>query len=570
MRKLLTPGFGVFSGFFHRRACTILAVLVLSGAAAVAALSCGGGGDSTLSCTSDESCGPGKICQDGTCKSKPAIQFCTSNDECDQGSECVGGQCKVKYGACFVDADCPEGMRCNPTKNVCVHGGDADAGASDAGTQDSGAAETVVNECASDFQCSAPRPICAGGMCRSCTSLGCGEHMTCDSKSGACIPATGDGGTQDTSLPDSGPADTGAPDTGPFDSGVPDAGVPDTGGPDVGVTCQTTGCPCGSYCDQGSAACLNGCANIGDCCAGTTCMNGACVVAQCQSDADCKTAPALRCDKSTATCVECTQDFHCPGSTCDEATGTCNPKEPGDVGAECTKDSECRLGYFCITEKKTDGSDSGFSGGYCSEDCTLDGYCTSWTASCITVSSNPTEKECLLDCIDDSECRSQYICVEAGYSGVCWPRCDNPGAGCATGYVCQSGSGRCEGTQDVTEPCGGTYNYCKSGLICAGYQGEQAHCYKECDPDDFDGPFCNTGEVCDDIGTTGICEFGGTVGLNGDCTVAECQKGLICAGNDVSGYKCYAGCDYYDDDPGCTFPKMCTRLSGEARKGICK
>ena len=551
-----------------------LGIVFLAAALAASFLaSCGSGsGDTTVACTADKDCPTGQSCLQGACQTKSPSKLCTKAEDCAAGSDCVGGQCKAKFGACFADQDCPEGMRCNITKNVCVYGDLPDGGLpADGGAgADIGAAELSLTQCSSDFQCSSPQPYCSNGWCKGCNELGCPSQAACDKASGVCEAKPSDGGTTDT-----GAYDAGNPgqDTGVHDAGQPyDAGDQDTGAYDAGAGCDPTSCPCGSYCDLGSGACISGCMGIGDCCAGTSCIGNRCVAVQCAQDSDCKTAPNLRCESGSGTCVECTLDYHCTGSTCDKTTWTCAPKEPGDVGAECAKDSDCQMGGMCIAEKDTSGKDTGFIGGYCSQDCTSQMYCDSYVASCILVSSSPDKRECLFDCYTNADCRTEYICVPTGTgsSGECYPRCDNPGMGCDTGYVCQTGSGQCEGTQDVTEPCAGTYNECKPGLVCAGYTGEQYHCFKECDPAQSSGPFCSGGEVCADLGTTGICEYGGTVASGGDCSTADCVKGYVCAGTSSTGYKCSKGCDKGDGSPGCTSGKTCTLLSGETRLGICK
>ena len=480
-----------------------------------------GSGNSSTSCTTDTECGSAETCQSGVCKPRSASKLCQKAADCAAGSDCVGGVCKTKYGSCFADTDCTQGMRCNITKNVCVFSTLSDGGTGgDTGLPDTGAAELVITQCSSDFQCSSPTPSCVEGFCKSCKDFGCPSQAQCDLGSGLCVAKPTDGGSSYDGPPydagggtDAGTRDAGAHDAGTRDAGGgQDTGTEDTGG---GNPCDTANCPCGTWCDQGSGACISGCANLGDCCAGASCVNNQCVVAQCAADTDCTTAPNTHCEKTGGTCVECTQDYHCSGSTCDKTTWTCAPKSAGDVGAACAADAECQMGGFCITEKDTSGNDTGFIGGYCSQDCTSSKYCDSYSASCIQVSSSPAKSECLLDCVTDSECRAEYICVSVGSSGECYPRCDNPGFSCATGYVCQTGSGQCEGTQDVQDPCGGTYAECKPGLVCAGYTGQQYHCYKECDPSASSGPFCSTGEVCQSVGSTGICDYGGTVASGG-------------------------------------------------------
>lgn len=548
-------------------------IIIILIAIAANAAGCGSRGTST-GCTSDTDCGTGETCQEGACAAAAGSASCATDADCAAGKECIGGSCAQKAGTCYIDRDCKAGTHCSVTRNVCVPGDPVDAGTGDTGATEMG------NECQSDLQCAYPSPTCVNGDCLSCLQTGCGTGMSCDALSGQCIMRA-DGGTPAKDAGQAGGKDAGqgggATDIdGETDAGTPDddagnSGTVDSGGGEIdggGTGCDATGCECGNFCDITSLVCVLGCVNAGDCCQGTICSNYSCITPECQKDADCLTAPYSRCEKGAYRCVECTMDYHCPGSTCDTWSWTCNPREPSDIGGPCEKDDDCIYGYTCLTAVDTGGADTGYVGGYCTQDCTTT-YCDSWDADCVTVSSSPRKDLCLLGCYDISDCRPEYTCLQAeSYTSVCLPRCDSPGMACETGYSCDKVTGTCDGSQAIGDPCGGAENLCKKGLVCLGPPGQQAHCYTGCDPSS--DPFCAGGEVCNLVGSTGYCDSGGSVQPGGDCATEYCVKGHVCTGNETTGFKCARGCDKDDNDPGCGFGERCILLPGEDRLGTCR
>lgn len=508
-------------------------------------------------CYTNSDCGTGYQCLNNRCVKSENILVCKTDDDCsDSSMKCIGGFCQYPSSGCKNDKDCPQGYYCNLKTKVCVEVTFVDGGFDYLGEDsfDIG----VSKMCESDFNCDIPNPYCRNNVCVSCKVIGCENNLICNEETGLCNRIR---------------IDAGMSDSGIMDTSIQDIDVLVDSGFDAGEGCIKTGCNCDMYCNTTTNTCVPGCRYDTDCCSGK-CVNGKCESANiCFSNNDCASNPKNKyCEKQSGVCVECLEDYQCPNSTCDKSSYKCNPIEPGTIGDNCNdQEFKCQSGQFCI--KESEGT--GFVGGYCSKDCTSYDNCPydyekGISSICVQISSNPVKRWCLRECYYNSDCRSEYVCYPLNsIEGVCWPRCDNPGRKCPSGYACNSKTGFCEGTQDVAQPCGGSYNYCKPGLICAGPANGQAYCYEACDH--FMDAFCKDNSICVEIDSeTSICDFGGDVPVGGDCTYKDCQKGLICLGNSVTGYKCYYACDRLDNNPKCPSGKVCTSISGETQLGYCK
>lgn len=506
-------------------------------------------------CSESRDCPNGYVCQNNKCVQYTSIQACNGDEDCGDTMSCIGGFCQYPVAGCRTDNDCKTGYVCNKSKGICEsdHIVDASLDIISEDSKDS----SRWRYCDSDFMCDIPKPYCRNSICVGCKEIGCENNMVCNPETGICTRVRpGDGGAGEDIT-----------DVSPPDGGVEDIYV------DAGRGCIDTGCPCDMFCNASTMVCEAGCRFDTDCCIGK-CANGRCESAsRCFSDSDCSSTPKTPyCERTSGVCVECKEDYQCPNSTCDKSTYKCRAVPPGTIGDNCDDSTfKCSSGQFCIKESLG----MGFVGGYCSMDCTNYDNCPyDWdldiNSICVQVASNPAQRWCLRECYRDSDCRSEYVCYPLNsYEGVCWPRCNNPGRKCPSGYVCNPATGFCEGTQDVEEPCGGTYNYCKEGLICAGPSNGQAYCYKSCDY--FVDAFCSDGSVCIRLNSDiDICDFGGDVPVGGDCSYEDCRKGLVCLGNSISGYKCYNACDRWDNDPKCPTGKICTLIYGESQLGYCK
>jgi hypothetical protein len=166
---------------------------------------------------------------------------------------------------------------------------------------------------------------------------------------------------------------------------------------------------------------------------------------------------------ATATCQNGTSDAQCGtgGASC-QACNTAAGEQcasqacaapPNDVGATCSVDVQCSsidpIFAFCVPPTQSDGGSSGWSGGYCTSDCTpATGVDCGPGAVCLEFAPDDMGNQqafCLSQCnapkTGQSNCRSGYACTsytltDGGVSGFCYPSCNVAGAECLAGETC--------------------------------------------------------------------------------------------------------------------------------------
>lgn len=429
--------------------------------------------------------------------------YCAADDECPMGSTCVmfrggsGGVClldcdltiedacpdtlgcidamgapPVCLPGCDVDADCADGLTCNPMGGFIGEGNCYDA----EGQLDSG--------CASDADCPAgagcldddpnfPDGVCLVGGCDPATNTGCPgdsqcldfgfsgdycmdgctadadcrEAYECDEVQGrlTCQPSFVDANLGQTCNT----ATQGCP------GGVciTEAGSGFPANYCAAVECDPadgTGCPGDGVCieaNDGSGICLDGCATATDC----------------RDAYDCRPSDAEDPTSATACLPGCTSDAQCtyepprwrpgPAYVCNTGTGRCQtPFVEANLGEPCANAEDDCPGGACFTE-----ADDGWPAGTCTyPGCRLSG--TGPEATC------PTGSVCTDDgagdpelgvCVDactvaatPSDCRPGYACVEltvGSTDGACRPMCTADGdCDTTSGRTCNLTTGLCE------------------------------------------------------------------------------------------------------------------------------
>ncbi|GMU63068.1 MAG: hypothetical protein AMXMBFR34_48310 [Myxococcaceae bacterium] len=181
---------------------------LIAAVAAVFAMGCGetSGSDAGTTCTSDASCGTGKVCHPVT---KACVPSCTGSVDCPStaktcakydgtaGSASAPGFCQCSTDAlcggnlvcstatkmcenkCTSNSSCPSGFTCNTTTGQCASGG------SDAG-MDAGTACTGLSQCTYPEVCNFTSGRCVTGA--SCNTAGaqpdtCGYAGYCTANS---------------------------------------------------------------------------------------------------------------------------------------------------------------------------------------------------------------------------------------------------------------------------------------------------------------------------------------------------------------------------------------------------
>ena len=295
-----------------------------------------------VGCDADDACDDGLVCDLGSGDCLPGFDcsvntticgFCGAPDvDCGFGSAASfcdvdnGGVCRRTKGACapcVVDSEC--GLGASGLDSVCADGFCAPG----------------CGACPQGFSCDGGGcvPIDAAGSCAD--AILCGDGVTCPdgqvcSELGVCLALCGSD----------------------VDCALSDICVAD--GPLAGTCIQ--GCPIGQRVNQdGVEQVCHGDGRFGDpcttpgeqgtCTSGTECRSdGACELAGCQSDAECP-LPRTYCDVGSATCLNGCNDVDDCG-----AFELCEANQCQAQGCR-GKEASCELGQFCCgAELFTDAS----------------------------------------------------------------------------------------------------------------------------------------------------------------------------------------------------------------------
>ena len=303
----------------------------------------------------------------------------------------------------------------------------------------------------------------------------------------------------------------------------------------------------------------------------------------CQSNDDCDAG--LRCDTELKRCIQCKEDYECPGgrleSYCDTDNMCKRRKSPCEP---CSSDKECGTDK----DKCVDG--------YCGKDCSITAcpsgmicdsntlQCKPQSGSCETLSSCSTDEDCpegeicdtsrglcLLACTYDeatglSNCPNGETCH---YNGRCGPVCQNDNDCNEAGIICLDGRCRPEGCLNDIEceneqapeghiPYCDTQTYqcitdvCRDNQDCKpGYECDQGSCRKlNCLERGGQTLACFVGQFCCGENPQNQCPQGVSEGEcfyapEPYCKACTCQDGNeICEANDQCGGPSY-GSDHY-------------------------
>jgi len=472
-------------------------------------------------CTTDPECGPEGICLDvdGLTRGGYCSAACGTDLPCEEGSTCLnfgGGQAfcfldcdpestersceRVGYGCgtnfmvlptpvcvagCADDADCGDGLSCDPTAGFAGAGACFDPG-SMVGDPCTDTAECPSGgACVSENGSGWPSGSCVTG-CDFATNAGC--------EGGACIAQTFGGGLCTVSCSTSADCRDGYACTSVNDapgrmycapgcavtadcasagnvcnSGVGTCDVPFVAS-QLGATCRFDGQGCeGGTCLRESSSgypgayCIYAGCTVGgtDCPSGGVCAAGSSTVnlclAGCGDDGDCRPGyacrpsdpadleSALACAPACSTSDVCGGGGGGPRRVCNPGTGRCAAAfEAARQGEPCASATECPGG------RCRDEASDGWPAGMCvAIGCRLGGVGLSslCAASDVCVDDaigDPNIGECVPSCaVDAGDCRSGYACVadDGAADGVCRPACTV--ASCDAARTCDTATGLC-------------------------------------------------------------------------------------------------------------------------------
>ena len=158
---------------------------------------------------------------------------------------------------------------------------------------------------------------------------------------------------------------------------------------------------------------------------------------------------SFACGAKGQPCAGCGSGEVCTAGQCGPDV---RPALDGGIGSPCLFDGQCQAqsNGLCIPESVL-MMPSGWPAGYCTAPCRGPNSCPE-ASQCVSTSGavDGGATLCLASCRaprqGQSSCRSGYICEASPASvgsGICIPRCENPGFTCFTNTVCDQKSGYC-------------------------------------------------------------------------------------------------------------------------------
>ena len=347
-------------------------------------------------CTADSECSADKYCAaSGQCQPGCRVDGCEGGLTCDltdrtcKGADCTASECAAQGMACDLDSG-----QCAPRsgKAICETctlgteecGGPGDRCAALGGTSICTFACGTSADCPSGFECQPITTTASGCIplsrtCEGCFVSGCNTNEVCNPETAACDVKTANCAACENSI------ECGNTATCTAYQGLnrclekcvngtcPSGSTCNTGNgtcePDTGActSCSLVASTCttqGMVLDEEACACVT-CLVDGDCTTGLCAQGvGQCVpgTGACLSDAECTTGHCfgyLGTERS-GVCVECNENAHCNGATCNNHTcavcscpppQTCNASGQCITGGSCTSDAECEnskgAGWMC-------------------------------------------------------------------------------------------------------------------------------------------------------------------------------------------------------------------------------
>jgi hypothetical protein len=422
------------------------------------------------SCSRDEECPRGQICDEG--QNQCVAEACQSLSDCPgSGRTCLSetNTCSRKECGDAV-GDCPEGFMCmmeGPYLWSCervspavqdmliIAPADASMDVLDTGMVASDAGMVMPDPYSGLCQtCNADRECDALGEGAQCTPIG-NTGSFCTSSCGEGRPACLEGFTCLNQLNQCVPINYNC------------------------TVCPGRRCDDGLACDVTSGQCVaprqqcEACTNDSTCAENHLCRaieNGQFCLEHCdegdQCPADSACSPEGVCTPNTMRCDACGGRCAAPNSACIAETGMCG---------ECNNDTPCAIGQFCDPATHTCSGDQPCA-------CGIDAECANCGGRPICVSGS------CVQCLDDTDCGARSTCN--GATNQCE---DSPCAGvvCQTGSQCDAQLGRCN-------PGCNSANDCVDAAImdCNVQTGQCFYRDGTCDPANVGDGVCSPGSAC--------------------------------------------------------------------------